>query len=168
VEKHIRDYEKKHGEEGTEAARTRREQADVLAFLRVSNFIRPRWEEFRRQEVIVFDFVPNPDYRPQKRAEELLHKLEGTVWVDAQARQVVRLEAHLNDSFKVGGGLLASVRKGTSLVFEQAKTNDAVWLPSYVEAHYSARLLLFASAQGDYTSRFSDYKKFHVESQAHH
>ena len=168
VEKHIRDYEKKHGEEVGEAGRARREQADVLTFLRVSNFIRPRWEEYRRQEVIVFDFVPNPDYRPQKRVEELLHKLEGTVWVDAQARQVVRLEAHLNESFKVGGGLLASVRKGTSLVFEQAQTKDAVWLPSYVEAHYSARLLLFASAQGDYTSRFSDYKKFHVESQAHH
>jgi hypothetical protein len=36
--------------------------------------------------------------------------------------------------------------------------------PSYVEAHFSARVLLFANAYGDYTSRFSDYKKFRVES----
>jgi hypothetical protein len=32
-----------------------------------------------------------------------------------------------------------------------------------VEAHFSARLLLVASALGDYTSKFSDYKKFRVE-----
>jgi hypothetical protein len=44
------------------------------------------------------------------------------------------------------------------------ETDKEVWLPSYVEAHFSARLLLFASALGDYTSRFSDYKKFRVES----
>jgi hypothetical protein len=41
--------------------------------------------------------------------------------------------------------------------------DEEVWLPSYVEAHSSARVLLFANAHGDYTSRFSDYKKFRVE-----
>jgi hypothetical protein len=29
--------------------------------------------------------------------------------------------------------------------------------------HFSARLLLVASALGDYTSKFSDYKKFREE-----
>ena len=42
--------------------------------------------------------------------------------------------------------------------------DEEVWLPSYVEAHFSARVLLFANAHGDYTSRFNDYKKFRVES----
>ena len=129
----------------------------------MSNFTHPHWGQFRQHEVIVFDFAPNPDYRPRNRTEDLLHKLVGTLWVDDKARQVVRLEAHLSDAFKLGGGLLASVRKGASLVIEQARTNDEVWLPSYVEAHFSARLLLLASALGDYTSRFSDYKKFRVE-----
>jgi hypothetical protein len=48
-------------------------------------------------------------------------------------------------------------------VMEQAKANGEVWLPSYVDAHFSARLLLVSSALGDYTSNFSDYKKFRVE-----
>ena len=164
VEKHIREYEKKHGEEGEDAARKKKEQADISTFLRVSKFTSPRRGEFREHAVIVFDFAPNPDYKPQNKTEDLLHKLVGTLWVDDQARQVVRLEAHLSDTFKLAGGLLASVRKGASLVMEQARTNEEVWLPSYVEAHFSARLLLFASALGDYTSRFSDYKKFRVES----
>jgi hypothetical protein len=36
--------------------------------------------------------------------------------------------------------------------------------PSYVEARSSARVLLSANAHGDYTTRFSNYKKFRVGS----
>jgi hypothetical protein len=163
IEKRIREYEKNKGAEGAEAAK-KKEKIDVSTFLRISNFTHPRWAQFRQHDVIVFDFAPNPDYKPRNKTEDLLHKLVGTLWVDDEARQVVRLEAHLSDAFKLAGGLLASIRKGASLVMEQARTNEEVWLPSYVEAHFSARLLLFASAFGDYTSRFSDYKKFRVES----
>jgi hypothetical protein len=163
IEKRIREYEKNHSEEGEDAARKKKEQIDISTFLRISNFSHPRWGEYRQHDMIVFDFVPNPDYKPRNKTEDLLHKLAGTIWVDDQARDVARLEAHLSDTFKLAGGLLASIHKGGSLVMEQAKTNDEVWLPSYVEAHFSARLLLVASALGDYTSKFSDYKKFRVE-----
>jgi len=162
VEKRIREYEKKKSAAEEDAAK-KKEKIDVSTFLRISNFTHPRWEEYRQHDVIVFDFAPNPDYRPRNKTEDLLHKLAGTLWVDDEARQVVRLEAHLSDTYKLAGGLLASIRKGASLVMEQAKTNEEIWLPSYVEAHFSARLLLLASALGDYTSRFSDYKKFRVE-----
>ncbi len=165
IEKRIREYEKKK-DEGNEEAAKKKEKVDVSTFLRASNFLNPRWSEFHQRRVIVFDFVPNPNYRPRNRTEDLLHKLVGTLWVDDQARQVVRLEAHLSDTVKLAGGLLASVHKGASLKIEQARTKDGVWLPSYVEAHFSARFLLLASALGDYTSRFSGYKKFRVETAA--
>jgi hypothetical protein len=162
IEKRIREYDQKKAAGGEDAA-NKKEKIDVSTFLRISNFTHPRWEEFRQQEVIVFDFAPNPAYKPRNRTEDLLHKLVGALWVDDQARQVVRLEARLSDSFKLAGGLLASIRKGSSLVMEQARTNGEVWLPSYVDAHFSARLLLLSSALDDYTSKFSDYKKFRVE-----
>ena len=161
IEKRIRDYDKKKSE-GEDASK-KKERIDVSTFLRSSDFTHPRWEQFRAHEVIVFDFAPNPAYKPRNKTEDLLHKLVGTLWVDDQDHQVVRLEAHLSDSFKLAGGLLASIRKGSSLVMEQAKTNGEVWLPSYVDAHFSARLLLLASALGDYASKFSDYKRFRVE-----
>jgi len=161
IEKRIRDYDKKKSE-GEDASK-KKERIDVSTFLRSSDFTHPRWEQFRAHEVIVFDFAPNPAYKPRNKTEDLLHKLVGTLWVDDQDHQVVRLEAHLSDSFKLAGGLLASIRKGSSLVMEQAKTNGEVWLPSYVDAHFSARLLLLSSAVGDYASKFSDYKKFRVD-----
>jgi len=163
IEKRIREYEKKKGEEGEDAAGKKKEEIDISTFLRISNFTHPRWEGYRQHNVIVFDFTPNPSYKSRSKLEDLLHKLAGTLWVDDEARQVVRLEAHLSDAYKLGGGLLASIHKGASLVMEQAKMNNEVWLPSYVEMHFSARLLLVTSALGDYTSRFSDYKKFRVE-----
>jgi hypothetical protein len=163
IEKRIREYEKKKGEEGEDAGRKKKEEIDISTFLRISNFTHPRWDEYHQHNVIVFDFAPNPSYKPRSKLEDLLHKLAGTLWVDDDARQVVRLEAHLSDAYKLAGGLLASIRKGATLVMEQAKMNNEVWLPSYIEAHFSARLLLVASALGDYTSRFSDYRKFRVE-----
>jgi hypothetical protein len=162
IEKRIREYEKKKAEGGEDAAK-KKEEIDISTFLRISNFTHPRWEKYRQHDVIVFDFAPNPGYRPRSKTEDLLHKLVGTLWVDDEVHQAVRLEAHLSDSYKLAGGLLASIHKGASLVMEQAKTHDEVWLPSYIEAHFSARLLLLASALGDYTSKFSDYKKFRVE-----
>jgi hypothetical protein len=163
IEKRIREYETKKGEEGEHAGKRKKEAKDVSAFLRMSNFTHPRWEEYRHHNVIALDFVPNLDYRPQDKLEDLFHKLAGTLWVDDQAREVVRLEAHLSETFKLAGGLLASIRKGASLVIEQARMNNEVWLPTSVEMHFPARVLLFASLFADYTSRFSDYKKFRVE-----
>jgi hypothetical protein len=126
VEKRIREYEKKKGQEGQDTAKKKKERIDVSTFLRMANFTHPRWEEYGSHDVIVFDFAPNPDYRPQSKIEDLLHKLVGTLWLDNNARQGVRLEAHLNDTFKLAGGLLASIREGASLVIERARTNDGV------------------------------------------
>lgn len=164
VEKRIKEYQKEQQEDAEARKKRQKDQVDISTFLRIAHFFNPRRESFRGHEVIVFDFVPNPAYKPQNRSEDLLHKLNGTLWVDEQAHQVVRLEAHLGDSLKFGGGLFASVRKGSSLVFEQERINGELWLPSYAEVHFSARLLLFKNMTGDFNSHFSDYKKFRVES----
>jgi hypothetical protein len=166
AEKRIREIQKRQAKEEREAASAKKQKedrADISAFLRISTFTHPRRDQFRGHEVIVFDFTPNPGYRPRNRTEDVLHKLVGTLWVDDQAHQVVRLEAHLSDSLKVGGGLLASVRKGGLMAFEQEKVNEEVWLPTIIEFHLTARVL-FSSLAGDFTMRFSNYKKFRVSS----
>jgi hypothetical protein len=139
-----------------------REEAQISDFLRAENFTNPRREIFRGQEVIVFDFGPNPDYKPKNIAENLVQKLVGVVWVDEQARDVARLEARFNDNFKIAGGLLASLSKGSNLVFEQTMVNNEVWLPSYDEIHASARLV-FVKLKANQIDHYSNYKKFSSE-----
>jgi hypothetical protein len=145
-----------------QAKRDEEEQAQISDFLRAERFTNPRREHFRGQEVIVFDFGPNPDYKPKKLIESVVQKLSGVLWVDEQARDVARLEARFNDNVKIGGGILASLSKGSNLVLEQTMVNNEVWLPSYSEVHAAARVVFFKVKQNE-IDRYSDYKKFSSE-----
>jgi len=55
------------------------------------------------------DFGPRPDFRPHSVVDKVLKALGGTLWIDEQAKQGVRLEARFLEGVKVGGGLLGSV-----------------------------------------------------------
>jgi hypothetical protein len=140
-----------------------KEEAQISDFLRVIRFGNARRERFRGQEVIAIDFGPNPDYKPKKALENVIHRLSGVVWIDEQARDVARLEAHFTDSAKVGAGLVGSVEKGSSFVFEQAKVNNEVWLPTYDEVHVAGRLLVL-KFKANQVDRYTDWRKFHTES----
>ncbi|MGA8144718.1 MAG: hypothetical protein WB987_12580 [Candidatus Acidiferrales bacterium] len=145
-----------------QAKEDEQQQTQISDFLRAETFTNPRRERFRGQDVIVFDFGPNPAYKPRKLAESIVQKLVGVVWIDEQARDVARLEARFSDTARIGGGLLAAVEKGTNLVLEQTKINGEVWLPSYAEVHAAARVI-FVKVKQDEIDRYSDYKKFRVE-----
>ena len=147
---------------------SRREEEDedelhISTFLRAAKFTHPRRESFRGQDVIVLDIEPNPSYHPQSLNERLVQKLEGVMWIDQHAHQVVRLEAHLGSTAKMGGGLLGSIAQGSAAVFEQSLVNNEVWLPSYLEEHLSGRFLLFSRYRRDFVIHYKDYKKFRVE-----
>ncbi len=90
------------------------DEPGIEIFLRACQFVNPRRERFRGQDVLVFDFEPNPDFKPHKLAEKLVQKLAGVVWIDEKAHDVARLEAYFIGDMKLGGGLLANLQKGTS------------------------------------------------------
>ncbi|HEX8090561.1 MAG TPA: hypothetical protein VF762_17005, partial [Blastocatellia bacterium] len=113
---------------------------------------------------IAFDFEPRKSFKPRNRSESLASKLAGTMWVDEAARQIARLEARLTNSFKIGGGLLASISPSSAVIFEQEKVGDEVWLPSYGEINLSARVMLFSKLNRNYVRRNSDYKKYRIDS----
>lgn len=150
--------EEKAKEQGKES-----EEVGISSVLRACQFVNPRHERFRGQDVLVFDFESNPDYKPRNLGERLLQKLVGVMWIDEQAHDVVRLEAYFSDNFKVGGGLFASLHKGTSFAFEQSYVNGEVWLPGYEEVHIGARIALVKSIHVNEITRYSNYKKFNVE-----
>ena len=135
------------------------EEAQLSDFLRAELFTNPRRTDFRGQDVIAFDVSGNPNYKPKKEIDRIIQKLSGTMWVDDQAREIVRLEARFVESAKIGGGLLASVAKGSNFVFEQEKINGEVWLPSYAEVHVAGRIV-FVKLKQNFIDRYSYYKKF--------
>jgi len=139
------------------------DEPGIEVFLRACQFVNPRRERFRGQDVLVFDFEPNPEFQAHKLEEKVAQKLAGVVWIDEKARDVARLEAYFVGDVKIGGGLLANLQKGTSFVLEQAFVNNEVWLPTYEEAHIGVRVLLVKGIKVNEVTRYSDYRKFNVE-----
>ena len=162
VEKVVLRDQKRAEEEQAKPKKKSDDDVGIEDFLRISKFTNPRWERFRGQDVVVFDFGPNPDYKPKKLAEKAIHDLEGVVWIDPNARDVVRLEARFDNSLKIAGGMVASLQRGSAFVFEQQLMNNEVWLPSYDEIHVGVKVLMLKTFRADEIHHYYDYHKFHV------
>lgn len=169
VEDTIKRREKKEQKEERSRAKGEKEKEDdgdieIKDFLRISEITSVRREMFRGHEVIAFDFEPRKGFKPKSRAEAIVNKLAGTIWVDETAQQVARLEARLTNSYKIGGGVLASIGASTALSYDQEKIGDEVWMPSSMEANISARFLLLAKINHSVEKRYSEYKKYQIDS----
>jgi hypothetical protein len=163
TQKEIREHEKKDAKD-KEKPKKDDDDPGIEVFLRACQFVNPRRERFRGQDVLVFDFEPNPEFKPHKLAEKVVQKLAGVIWIDEKSHDVARLEAYFVVDFKLAGGMVANLQKGTSFVFEQAFINNEVWLPTYAEAHVGVRVLLVKGFKVNVVIRYSDYKRFNVES----
>jgi len=139
------------------------EDPGISQFLRACEFVSPRRENFRDRDTIVFDFRPRPNFRPSNRSESLISKLVGVIWIDPVDKQVIRMEARLAEGFKMGGGLLVSLKPGAAMVMEQKRMDDGVWLPRLAHFNLSIRVLLFGGGDINKTYEWSDYKHFKGE-----
>jgi hypothetical protein len=171
TKKRIEEIQKKQSKKEEKEEKAREEGKDekdndepgIEIFLRACQFVNPRHERFRGQDVLVFDFEGNPEYKSKNIAERVAQQLAGVIWVDEKQHEVVRLEAYFVKDFRFAGGLLANLQKGTSFIFEQAFLNNEVWLPTYEEAHIGVRVLLVKGFKVNQVTRYSDYQRFHIE-----
>jgi len=127
--------------------------------LKGSLLVNPRRERFRGRDVIVFDYEPNPQFKPQTRLEKLFAFCNGAVWVDADSKQVVRLEAFLTQS---AGNFIGKVKRGASFSLENELVNEEIWLPSRADVNLSVKIL-FAGINVNNLIRYGDYSKSKVE-----
>jgi hypothetical protein len=153
----------------------------VSRLLEIMDVRNPRRVTFRGRSTIVFDFIGRKDARTHGLAEDASKKLEGTVWVDEADRQVARVEVSFDDNFRVGGGLVATIEKGSSFRFDQEPVGHptdkdpspgtpepgaeggVLWLPTGAEGNMTARVLLVKGMRQHFTERDYDYKRFRVE-----
>jgi hypothetical protein len=136
---------------------------EISQFLKVCEFVSPRHERFQDRDAVVFDFRAKPGLKPSNRQESLISKLVGVVWIDPVDKQVMRLEARLAEGFKMGGGLLLSLRPGAALVMEQQRMNEGIWLPRLAQINLSVKVLLFGGGDFNQTIEWSDYKHFSAD-----
>jgi hypothetical protein len=167
VQKNLAEIEKRvaQRESKGDAAEENSRRLSIAEILRASLLKNPRRERFRGREVVVFDFEPNPDF-DMKNAKTMLKffgKVGGVMWIDENDKQVARLEASLFENFKIGGGLLANLKKGATFTIEQERVNDEIWLPSQTDVNISVKVFLVKGMNLNQTVRSYNYQKFRTE-----
>jgi outer membrane lipoprotein-sorting protein len=133
--------------------------SDILAVTTISN---PRRVSLNGRSALAYDFRGDPKAHAHTMQQNAAKKLFGTIWFDEADRQVAQLEVQLDDNFKVGGGLLADVRKGTTLRVNQSPVGEGLWMQTSNEQHLDLRIVLVKGYRQNVHVQDFDFKKFDV------
>jgi hypothetical protein len=159
-----REKKEKGDAKGKETSPRGDDMITASRILELGTFTNPRRVTLDGRDTIVVDYAGDPKAKTRNRGEEVIRDLVGTVWIDEQDKVIRKSEGHFLNAFKVGGGLVANIRKDSSFAMEQKKVNGEVWLPAKIEGQGAIRILLFANFNGSMQVQMSDYRKFKATS----
>jgi hypothetical protein len=140
-----------------------KDEITVARVLQIVSFSRPRRVRLNERDTIAFDFAGDEHAKTRGRGENALKKVSGTIWIDEADHEGSRMSATLDENYHVGFGLLASVAKGSNVVFDQALIRNEAWLPTAIALHLQARAFLVAGFRADIDVRFDQYRKFQTD-----
>jgi hypothetical protein len=140
-----------------------KDEITVARLLQIVTFSRPRRVQLNGRDTIAFDFAGDEHAKTHSRDEDALKKVSGTIWIDEADHEVSRMSATLDENYHVGFGLLASVAKGSNVVFDQALIRNEAWLPTAIALHLQARAFLVAGIRAEIDVRFDQYRKFQTD-----
>jgi hypothetical protein len=98
----------------------------------------------------VLDLAPNPNFHPRTIFQDAMTHITVKLWVDHEANQLMRGEAHVMRDVSFGGGILGKLYRGGVFSFEQAQIAPGIWLPTRYQYDFTARKFLFTSEQHQY------------------
>ncbi len=167
IDKEVARAQERHAKDEAEGKDPHPHSNDDLTFARILElgaFSNPRRQTVNGRDTILVDYTGDPKAKTHNIAEGIFRELAGTVWIDEQDHVIEHVEGHFMNDFKVGGGLVASVRKGTWFKATTTKVNDEVWFPKEMEGSGQARYLLFFSINGHLRVTDGDFRKFKATS----
>jgi len=107
-------------------------------------------ETLNGRDCDVIELDSNPHFQPRSTFQEALTHATVKLWVDHNAIQVVRGEAHIIRDVSFGGGILGKLYRGGVFFLEQTEVAPGVWLPARYQYDYTARKFLFTFEQHEY------------------
>ncbi len=106
----------------------------------------------------VLEGLPRPDYRPINRDTAVLKGMRGTLWVDTEHYQWVKVHAEVFRSVAFGL-FLAHVEPGTEFTLEQGPVGGGIWLPTRFDQNVNANILFFWSHKYSDDETYWDYRR---------
>ena len=139
------------------AGRSRRSGLeDSVAML---DFALDHRETVKGRSTIVVTFTPKADAKPETSQGRIARLFKGSVWVDEEMREVVRIEATAVDDISVGLGLVARLNEGTKATLTREQVEGGIWLPTSIRFVGQGRALLFRRLNVDQRIEWFNYRK---------
>jgi len=133
----------------------RQDNALFREMARAFNFKLTGEETVNGHRCFVVAATPRAGYIPPTRETKVLTGMRGTMWIDEQQYQWVKVHAEV---FRpVAFGLfIAHVEPGTSFTLEQQPVQGDLWLPSHFQMSVNAQILVLSRQYTDDES-YTDY-----------
>ena len=88
-------------------------------------------------------FFPNPNYDPPTRDLRVFRSLSGKMWVDPNARHLVRIEGQLFEDVTFGWGILARLYKGGTFNVNMREVGPGHWDMTSLDVNMAGHAVLF-------------------------
>ena len=92
--------------------------------------------------------TPRAAYRPPNRETQVLKGMRGTMWVDTQRYQWVKVHAEVFRPVSFGL-FIARVQPGTEFTLEDKPVQANLWLPSHFDVRVNARVVVWNRRSDD-------------------
>jgi len=109
-------------------------------------------------DVYVLQATPRHGYVPPNRDTKVLTGMSGTLWIDKQTYQWVKVEAHVIHPVSIEG-FLARVEPGTQFELEKIPVGNGVWLPKRFAMKAHAKVLGLFSHKTQEEDTYWNYQK---------
>jgi hypothetical protein len=88
---------------------------------------------------LCLNFRPNPSFHPQSIEARIFHAMQGTLWVNASTKHMVRLQGSLIEDLSFGFGILGHLNKGGWFELERVQVSPTDWKTNRLEVHMTGR-----------------------------
>jgi len=139
--------------------RKEREQDHVMLsqLTKAFDFHFVRQQRMGPYSVYVLKATPRAGYQPPNMEAQALTGMEGTMWVDQQTFEWVKVEAHVVHPVSIDG-FLARVEPGTWFEMEKSPVGGGIWLPSHFAMRSRAKVLYVINRGSQDDETYYEYK----------
>jgi hypothetical protein len=128
----------------------------------VLKFTVVRRERVNGRDQIVVRFEGDPEAEPETREGRIAKMLAGHIWIDEQAREVVRAEATATDDVSYGLGMVVRLRKGARVSMTRALVDSTpegqVRMLTSLRFTGEGRAMLFRKLTVNHVIEWFDYE----------
>jgi outer membrane lipoprotein-sorting protein len=117
-----------------------------------------REERLQQHAVYVLRATPRAGYKPLNTETEVLTGMQGTMWIDEDTYQWVKVEAEVVHTVSIAG-FLARVQPGTRFMLEYAPVADGIWLPTHFHMQSDTKILFLFHHRTEADETYFNYQK---------